>query len=142
MTGSCPKVAIYSVWARPGKAGPAAAGSGRKGRTRNAVATIKYLPAAARNVATTAGTVEEEPKAEFDAERQIESLKDEVAALKKRVQFLFELWQRKNVAGYVIGRDTRPEPTQADFEWIRDTFGSTISKEEVVRLIRAGRDAR
>ena len=95
--------------------------------------------AAARNVAT-AGTAEE-PKAEFDAERQIESLKAEVATLKKRVQFLFELWQRKN-EGYAVGRDTRPELTQADFEWIRDTLRSTMSKEEVVRLIRAGRDAR
>lgn len=93
-------------------------------------------------MATTTGTVEKEPKAEFDAERQIESLKAEVAALKKRVQFLFELWQRKNVEGYVVGRDARPELTQADFEWIRDTLRATMSKEEVVRLIRAGRDAR
>ena len=53
-----------------------------------------------------------------------------------------ELWQRKNVEGYVVGRDTRSEVTPADFKWIRDTFGSTMSKEEAVRLIRAGRDAR
>ncbi len=60
--------------------------------------------------------------------------------LKKRAQLLFELWQRKN-EGYVVGRDARPELTRADFEWIRGTPRSTMSKE-VVRLIRAGRDAR
>lgn len=93
-------------------------------------------------MATTAGTVEPEARTLADAEKQIESLKADVAMLKKKVQFLFELWQRKNVEGYVVGRDTRPELTQADFEWIRDTLRSTMSKEEAVRLIRAGRDAR
>lgn len=93
-------------------------------------------------MAATAGTVEPEARTLAYAEKQIESLKADVAMLKKRVQFLFELWQRKNVEGYVVGRDTRPELTQADFEWIRDTLRSTMSKEEVVRLIRAGRDAR
>ena len=95
-------------------------------------------------MATTAETVEggAETKTLRDLERQVESLTKELDILKNRVKHLYDSWARERVDGDTLGKNTEHEVTPADLEWIRKTFGSKISKEEVVRSIRHDRDTR
>ena len=73
--------------------------------------------------------------------RQNASLKKELEVLKNRVDYIYELWRRERVKGHTAGKKTKVKITPADLEWIRNTVGPKISKEEVVRMIRATRDA-
>ena len=70
------------------------------------------------------------------------SLEKELEILKNRVDYLYELWKRERVKGHTTGKKTKIKITPADLEWIRNTVGPKISKEEVVRMIRATRDAK
>ena len=94
-------------------------------------------------MATAAETVEgAETKTLRDLERQVESLTKELDILKNRVNHLYDSWARERIDGDTLGKNTEHEVTPADLEWIHKTFGSTISKEEVVRSIRHDRDTR
>ena len=73
--------------------------------------------------------------------RQNASLKRELEILNNRVEFLYEWRRREGVKERTLGKKTNTKVTPSDLEWIRNTIGPKISKEEVVRIIRATRDA-
>ena len=70
-------------------------------------------------------------------EAEIASLKSELAILKNRVNFLYELRTRERALD--VGKTRQME---SDLERIRNTLGSKISKEDAVRAVREGRDSR
>ena len=72
---------------------------------------------------------------------EIESLKAELAILKNRVNFLYELRTRER-AGERALDENKTGDLESDLELIRNTLGSEISKEDVVRAVREGRDSR
>ena len=61
---------------------------------------------------------------------EIESLKAELAILKNRVNFLYELRTRERARERALDAG-KTRKLESDLEWIRDTLGSKISKEDV-----------
>ena len=74
--------------------------------------------------------------------RQNASLEGELEILKNRVEFLYEWRRREGVKERTLGKETYTRVTPSDLEWIRNTLGPKISKEDVVRAVRSARDAR
>ena len=74
-------------------------------------------------------------------EGEIASLKAELAILKNRVNFLYELRTRERARERALD-EGKTRKLESDLEWIRNTLGSKISKEDVVRAVREGRDSR
>ena len=72
---------------------------------------------------------------------EIASLKSELAILKNRVNFLYELRTRERAGERALDVG-KTRQTESDLERIRDTLGSKISKEDAVRAVREGRDSR
>ena len=72
---------------------------------------------------------------------EIESLKAELAILKNRVNFLYELRTRERAKERALDID-KTRKLESDLERIRNTLGPKISKEDVVRAVREGRDSR
>lgn len=74
-------------------------------------------------------------------EGEIESLKAELAILKNRVNFLYELRTRERARERALD-EGKTGKLESDLERIRNTLGPKISKEDVVRAVREGRDSR
>ena len=72
---------------------------------------------------------------------EIESLKAELAILKNRVNFLYELRTRERARERTLD-EGKTGKLESDLEWIRNTLGPRISKEDAVRAVREGRDSR
>ncbi len=85
------------------------------------------------------GYLEEAIREVSDAETA--PLKAELAILKNRVNFLYELRTRERARERALDEGKTRE-MESDLEWIRNTLGSKISKEDVVRAVREGRDSR
>ena len=85
------------------------------------------------------GYLEEAIREASDAETA--PLKAELAILKNRVNFLYELRTRERAMERALDVD-KTRQMESDLERIRNTLGSKISKEDVVRAVREGRDSR
>lgn len=85
------------------------------------------------------GYLEEAIREVSDAETA--PLKAELAILKNRVNFLYELRTRERAKERALDVD-KTRKLESDLERIRNTLGPKISKEDVVRAVREGRDSR